>query len=88
MATKILIVEDDNNIADLLRLYLEKENYEVCIASDGGKGVEQFRRFQPDLVLLDLIRYFWPCSSGGAVVLPLLQRFFLPLWRCFSPSYF
>ena len=55
MATKILIVEDDNNIADLLRLYLEKENYEVCIASDGGKGVEQFRRFQPDLVLLDLM---------------------------------
>ena len=55
MATKILIVEDDNNIADLLRLYLEKENYEVCIAPDGGKGVEQFRRFQPDLVLLDLM---------------------------------
>ena len=55
MAVKILIVEDDNNIADLLRLYLEKENYEVCIASDGGKGVEQFRRFQPDLVLLDLM---------------------------------
>ncbi len=55
MATKILIVEDDNNIADLLRLYLEKEKYEVCIASDGGKGVEQFRRFQPDLVLLDLM---------------------------------
>jgi DNA-binding response OmpR family regulator len=55
MAIKILIVEDDNNIADLLRLYLEKENYEICIASDGGKGVEQFRRFQPDLVLLDLM---------------------------------
>ncbi len=55
MAVKILIVEDDNNIADLLRLYLEKENYEVSIASDGGKGVEQFRRFQPDLVLLDLM---------------------------------
>ncbi|MBR6378202.1 MAG: response regulator transcription factor [Oscillospiraceae bacterium] len=55
MAIKILIVEDDNNIADLLRLYLEKENYEVSIASDGGKGVEQFRRFQPDLVLLDLM---------------------------------
>jgi DNA-binding response OmpR family regulator len=55
VAIKILIVEDDNNIADLLRLYLEKENYEVSIASDGGKGVEQFRRFQPDLVLLDLM---------------------------------
>ena len=55
MAIKILIVEDDNNIADLLRLYLQKENYEVAIASDGGKGVELFRRFQPDLVLLDLM---------------------------------
>ena len=55
MAIKILIVEDDNNIADLLRLYLEKEEYEVVIAPDGGKGVEQFRRFQPDLVLLDLM---------------------------------
>ncbi len=55
MAAKVLIIEDDNNIADLLRLYLEKENYEVAIASDGGKGVETFRRFQPDLVLLDLM---------------------------------
>ena len=55
MSTKILIVEDDNNIADLLRLYLEKENYEVAIAADGGKGVELFRRFRPDLVLLDLM---------------------------------
>ena len=64
MATKILVVEDDHNIADLLRLYLEKENYEVCIAPDGGKGVEQFRRFQPDLVLLDLML---PVMDGWAV---------------------
>ena len=64
MATKILIVEDDNNIADLLRLYLEKENYDVVIASDGGKGVEQFRRFQPDLVLLDLML---PVLDGWSV---------------------
>jgi DNA-binding response OmpR family regulator len=64
MATKVLIVEDDNNIADLLRLYLEKENYEVCIASDGGKGLEAFRRFQPDLVLLDLML---PVMDGWAV---------------------
>ena len=55
MATKILIVEDDANIADLLRLYLEKEGYEVHLASDGGKGVEQFRRVQPELVLLDIM---------------------------------
>ena len=64
MATKILIVEDDNNIADLLRLYLEKEKYEVTIASDGGQGVEQFRRVRPDLVLLDLML---PVMDGWAV---------------------
>ena len=43
MAKTVLIVEDDRNIADLLRLYLEKEGYTVVIAPDGMRGVEQFR---------------------------------------------
>ena len=43
MATKVLIVEDDNNIAQLLQLYLEKEGFETRTAPDGGKGVEEFR---------------------------------------------
>ena len=55
MAKKVLIVEDDLNIADLLRLYLEKDGYEVYLAADGGKGVERFRQVRPDLVLLDLM---------------------------------
>ena len=55
MARRVLIVEDDHNIADLLRLYLEKENYEVTIALDGLKGMEKFREVQPDLVLLDVM---------------------------------
>ena len=55
MALKILIVEDDRNIADLLRLYLEREGYEVSIAPDGLKGLERFRREQPALVLLDVM---------------------------------
>ncbi len=55
MARRVLIVEDDHNIADLLRLYLEKENYEVAIALDGLKGMEKFREVQPDLVLLDVM---------------------------------
>ena len=55
MARKVLIVEDDHNIADLLRLYLEKEGYEVTIAPDGLKGVEAFRTAQPDLILLDVM---------------------------------
>lgn len=38
MARKVLIVEDDSNIAELLHLYLEKEGFETAVAGDGGKG--------------------------------------------------
>ena len=55
MAKRVLIVEDDRNIADLLRLYLEKEGYTVVIAPDGMRGVEQFRTVHPSLVLLDVM---------------------------------
>ena len=55
MAVKVLIVEDDKNIADLLRIYLEKETMECEIAGDGLVGLEKFRQFQPDLVLLDIM---------------------------------
>ena len=64
MAKTVLIVEDDRNIADLLRLYLEKESYEVAIAHDGLRGVELFREKQPSLVLLDLML---PGMDGSAV---------------------
>ena len=53
MPTKVLIVEDDGNIAELLHLYLEKEGFDTQVAADGGKGVELFRSFRPDLVLLE-----------------------------------
>ena len=55
MSEKILVIEDDANIAELLRLYLEKDGYTVSIAEDGGKGVTEFERFSPDLVLLDIM---------------------------------
>ena len=64
MAKSVLIIEDDRNIADLLRLYLEKEGDEVAIAHDGGKGVERFREMQPSLVLLDLML---PVLNGWGV---------------------
>ena len=41
MARKVLIVEDDSNIAELLHLYLEKEGFETAVAGDGGKGLNQ-----------------------------------------------
>ena len=65
MARKVLIIEDDNNIAQLLELYLEKEGFETCVARDGGKGVEQFRAFQPDLILLDIML---PVVDGWSVL--------------------
>ena len=55
MARNILVVEDDNNISDLIRMYLEKEGFEVRIAADGGKAVEEFKTREPDLVLLDVM---------------------------------
>ena len=55
MATSVLVVEDDKNIADLLQLYLEKEGYAVTVAADGGAGLEKFRAISPDLVLLDVM---------------------------------
>ena len=65
MAQKVLIVEDDNNIAELLHLYLEKEGYKTQVSRDGGTAVEQFHAFQPDLVLLDLML---PVLDGWAVL--------------------
>ena len=65
MAKKVLIVEDDTNIAELLHLYLEKEGFETVVANDGGKGVELFRSFHPDLVLLDIMR---PVMDGWSVL--------------------
>ena len=55
MARNILVVEDDRNISDLIRMYLEKEGFEVRIAYDGGKAVEEFEKQQPDMVLLDIM---------------------------------
>jgi two-component system response regulator ResD len=52
---KVLIVEDDENIAELLQLYLEKEGFQTMIASTGKRGVELFEVFAPDLVLLDIM---------------------------------
>ncbi len=53
--TKILIVDDDTNICEMLRLYFEKEGYTIKTANDGAEGVIAFKTFEPDLVLLDIM---------------------------------
>ncbi len=52
---KVLIVDDDKNICDLLRLYLEKEGYSVILSHDGEEAVVKFNALKPDIVLLDIM---------------------------------
>ncbi len=64
MSKKILIVEDDANIRELLRLYLEREGYEITEAENGEVGVAQWRKVNPDMILLDVMM---PVMDGWQV---------------------
>lgn len=55
MATKVLIVEDEPEIADNLQALLEAKGYQVTVARDGGEAVTQARALGPDLMLLDVM---------------------------------
>jgi len=65
LARRILVVEDDKNIADLLRLYLERDGCIVAIASDGRAGLNAFESDVFDLVLLDIML---PVMDGWSVL--------------------
>ncbi len=65
MSKRALIVEDDANIAELLRLYLVKDGFDVMIASDGNKAEGDFDLFQPDVVLLDIML---PGKDGNEIL--------------------
>ena len=52
---KILIVDDDNNIAELISLYLLKECFDTKIVNDGESALQEFKNYQPNLILLDLM---------------------------------
>lgn len=55
MSNKILVVDDDLNICELLKLYLENEGYTAYVANDGKAAVDMFNEKSPDLVLLDIM---------------------------------
>ena len=55
MAYKILVADDEAEIRDVLRLYLEKDGYEVVEAADGMEALEVCKRAKPDLVILDIM---------------------------------
>lgn len=55
MQKKILIVDDDKNICELLRLYLEKDGFATVVANDGEQAVKYEAQYNPDLILLDIM---------------------------------
>ena len=76
MSKRALIVEDDSNIAELLRLYLGKDGFEVMIASDGGKAESSFDLFAPDVVLLDIML---PVKDGWQVCREIREKSSVPI---------
>ena len=55
MSAKVLIVDDDKNICELLRLYIEKDGYETVIANDGDEAIKTFGAEKPVIILLDVM---------------------------------
>ena len=73
---KILIVDDDYNIAELLKIYLEKEKYETVLAHDGMEAITLFEKEQPDIVLLDVML---PKLDGWQVCRRLRENSLAPI---------
>ena len=73
---KILIVDDDNNIAELISLYLTKECFETMIVGDGESALEAYKTFGPDIILLDLML---PGIDGYQVCREIRQNSEIPI---------
>ena len=76
MGRNILVVEDDKNISDLIHMYLVKEGFDVRIAGDGGKALEEFQKKEPDLILLDIML---PVMDGWAVCAKVRETSKVPI---------
>jgi DNA-binding response OmpR family regulator len=76
MASKILVVDDDLNICEVLKLYLENEGYEVKTANDGVEAMDVFKIYEPDLVLLDIMM---PQKDGWQVCREIREQSAKPI---------
>ena len=72
----VLVVDDERNIVELVRLYLDKEGFNVVVASDGEQALVQYERTGPDLVVLDLML---PKMDGFEVCRELRRRGDVPI---------
>lgn len=76
MSKRALVVEDDANIAELLRLYLGRDDFEVMIVTDGARAENSFDLFTPDLVLLDIML---PGKDGWQICRDLRKKSAVPI---------
>ncbi len=76
MGKKILIVEDEANIRELLRLYLEREGYTVVEAGNGVEGVKRWKTEKPDMILLDVMM---PVMDGWSVCREIRETSDVPI---------
>ena len=76
METKILLIDDDPNITQLVQLYLEKEGYQVKTALRGDEGLVSFKQYLPDLILLDIML---PGMDGWQVCRAIRQESNVPI---------
>ena len=76
MNKRALIVEDDPNIAELLRLYLGKDGFDVMICGDGGKAESVYDLFTPDVVLLDIML---PGKDGWQICRSIRKKSSVPI---------
>lgn len=73
---RVLVVDDDKNICELLRLYLEKEGYGVILAHDGEEAVVKFNALKPDIILLDIML---PVIDGWQVCREIRKKSNVPI---------
>lgn len=76
MNSKILVVDDEKAIADIIKFNLEKEGYKVTTAYDGQEGIESVKEVNPDLVILDVMM---PRKDGFQVLKEIRQDYNLPV---------
>jgi DNA-binding response OmpR family regulator len=74
--SKILVIDDDENICELVELYLVKGGFEVVAAGDGREGVEKFEKEKPDLVILDIMM---PEMDGWEVCRAIKKKSSVPI---------
>ncbi|WP_462171385.1 response regulator [Pseudoalteromonas xiamenensis] len=76
MSERILVVEDEKKLADILAKYLEQSNYSVKVVYDGGEAISAYEAFQPNLILLD---FMLPNVDGITICKHIRQRSIVPI---------